>query len=536
MKLCPQCQQNYSDETLNFCLEDGTLLVSGAPPSTTSNPSVSVAEGQAKNGNTSSAQPQQQPAAQPDSITAKPASIAVLPFVNMTGDAENEYFCSGLAEEILNALAKIEKLKVAARTSAFSFRGKDANVSEIGKVLNVRTVLEGSVRKSGNRLRINVQLVNAADGYHLWSERYDGEVKDIFDMQDEITLAVVSALKLKLLGEEKKAVLKRFTENTEVYELYFKGRYHLGKYSPSGWRESIEFFEAAIKIEPQYAPAYVSMALCQMMLWYYGFLAPNESVPDWRSTAKRVLQIDNCLAEAHFMLAADYFLYEWNWAQAEQEFQRAIKLNPNNADVRWAYGMLLVLLERPTEAVREAKKALERDPLSLFVNMQAGWIYWLAQKFDETLKLAHRMIKIQPDFHGSYWLIGAVEAARGRYDKAIEAHRKSLALNGSQAVLSHLGAAYGVLENRDAALVVLNKLLEMKKQQYIPAINIARVLSGLGENEQVFEWLEKAFEEKNGELAFIKLESQIGGEGIWRQSLREDPRFLKLLERLKLES
>jgi tetratricopeptide (TPR) repeat protein len=234
------------------------------------------------------------------------------------------------------------------------------------------------------------------------------------------------------------------------------------------------------------------------------------------------------------MLAADYCLYEWQWFKAEEEFKQAVALNPNNADVRWAYAMLLILLGREEEGLAEARKALERDPLSLFVNMQVGWIYWLAQEFDETLKLAERLKKLKPDFHGSYWLIGAVEGARGNFEKAVEAHRQSLVLKGSQAVLSHLGAAYGVLGNQDAAHVVLHKLLEMKKRQYLPAINIARIYASLDETEQALDWLEKAFEERNGELPFIKIETEIHGAGIWHRSLRHHPRFVNLLRRLNL--
>jgi adenylate cyclase len=523
MRVCPQCNQNYTDETLNFCLEDGSALVSDSG----ANRQVFFTAAQPNLDNSVIL-----PAEIPTTSLPKTPSIAVLPFVNLTGVAENDYFCSGLAEEILNALAKIEKLKVAARTSSFSFAGKDFNVNEIGHILKVQTVLEGSVKKSGNQLRIHVQLVNAEDGYQLWTERYDCEFKDIFDVQDEITMSVVSALKLKLLGERKKAVLKRYTENTEVYQLYFKGRFELGKYTPDGWREAIEIFREAVKIEPQYTPAYASMALCQMMLWYYGFLPLNEAAPDWRATTKKVLDIDSSVAEARFMMAADYFLYEWKWEEAEREFKEAIRLNPNNADIRWAYGMLLALLKRPEEAVREAKKALERDPLSLFVNMQAGWIYWLAQKFDETLEIARRMNEQKPDFHGSYWLIGAVEAARGNYIKAIEAQSKSLSLHRSQSILSHLGSAYGYLGNYDASLVVLNKLIEMKKKQFVPALSIARIYSGLGDADRVFEWLEKAFQERNGELPFLKLEAEI--DQTWGKVLKQDPRFAVLLRRLNL--
>ena len=217
----------------------------------------------------------------------------------MSADPENEYFCDGLAEELLNALAKIEELKVAARTSAFSFKGKTANVSDIGNTLGVRTVLEGSVRKSGNRLRITVQLVSAADGYHMWSERYDREMKDIFDVQDEITLAVVDALKVKLLGEEKAVVLRRHIENTEAYELYLKGRYYNNKHTIEDWLKGIEYFEKAIEIEPEYAPAYAQIGLSYITLSFFGLSSPHETLPRGKEVVTRALEIDDRLAEGH---------------------------------------------------------------------------------------------------------------------------------------------------------------------------------------------------------------------------------------------
>ena len=230
-------------------------------------------------------------------------SVAVLPFANLSADAENEYFCDGLADELLNSLAKIDDLKVAARTSAFSFKGKNVNVSEIGERLGVKNVLEGSVRKSGNRLRISVQLVNASDGFHLWSERYDREMQDIFELQDEITLSVTDALKVRLLRKDRDIVLKRYTDDTEAYELFLKGRYHHYKYSAEGWRRAIEFFEKAIEKEPNYAPAYAGMNTSWGFLWFMGFLPAEQAVPQMRAAAIKALEIDENLAEAHLSLA-----------------------------------------------------------------------------------------------------------------------------------------------------------------------------------------------------------------------------------------
>ena len=287
----------------------------------------------------------------PKSILENHNSVAVLPFTNLSADAENEYFCDGLADELLNSLAKIDDLKVAARTSAFSFKGKNVNVSEIGERLGVKNVLEGSVRKSGNRLRISVQLVNASDGFHLWSERYDREMQDIFELQDEITLSVTDALKVRLLGKDRDIVLKRYTDDTEAYELFLKGRYYHYKYSAEGWRRAIEFFEKAIEKEPNYAPAYAGMNTSWGFLWFMGFLPAEQAVPQMRAAAIKALEIDENLAEAHLSQAMVSFFYDWEWQKAEQEFKRAITLNRHNAEALSFYSMFLGFEERFDEAI-----------------------------------------------------------------------------------------------------------------------------------------------------------------------------------------
>jgi serine/threonine protein kinase/Tfp pilus assembly protein PilF len=470
----------------------------------------------------------------PSFVAEKVNSIAVLPFTNMSADAENEYFCDGLAEELLNALAKIENLKVAARTSAFSFKGKSASISEIGNTLGVKTVLEGSVRKSGNRLRITVQLINAADGYHLWSERYDREMKDIFDVQDEITLAVVDALKVKLLGEEKAVVLKRYIENTEAYELYLKGRYYYNKHTTEDWLKGIEYFEKAVEIEPEYAPAYAQIGICYVTLSHFGVLSPHETFPKGKAAVTRALEIDDQLAEGHSALANILFYYEWDWAAAEREFRRAARLNPNDANTRWRLGMLLVSRERFAEAIKEARRAVELDPLSLLANLYAGWIYLLADRPDRALKQVAQMIEIEPRFHGAYWLKGGVYLGQEKYEEAVDALEKSMALGGTPIVKSSLGCAYGLGGNRDEALRVLNELLETREKQYTTALNIARVYNGIGEIDSACEWLERSVEERNGEVVFLNVGTKSGTGNIWRKTLRTDPRYQDILRRIGL--
>jgi adenylate cyclase len=297
MKRCPQCQRNYVDETLNFCLEDGARLENNSANDfpTISLPQKSFEESETRH---FQVQSEQKSASSPDALP----SIAVLPFVNMSNDVENEYFCDGLAEELLNALAKIESLKVAARTSTFFFKGKNTNVSEIGNALNVKTVLEGSVRKAGNRLRITVQLVNTSDGYHLWSERYDRELKDIFDVQDEITAATIQNLKLKLLKSTANG--ERIPENFEAYNECLKGRHYLNKRTAENILRSVKHFEKALQFDPQYAPAFSGLADSYNLLGAgdYAVLSPDESFPKAKQAAFQALEIDPTLADAHTAL------------------------------------------------------------------------------------------------------------------------------------------------------------------------------------------------------------------------------------------
>jgi serine/threonine protein kinase/Tfp pilus assembly protein PilF len=472
----------------------------------------------------------------PTAETDTRGSIAVLPFTNISADEENEYFCDGLAEELLNALSKIDDLKVAARTSAFSFKGKNVNVSEIGERLGVRNVLEGSVRKSGNRLRISVQLVNASDGFHLWSERYDREMQDIFELQDEITLAVTDALKVRLFGRDRDVVLRRYTDNAEAYELFLKGRYYYYKYSAEGWRRAIEFFAKAIEIEPNYAPAYAGMNSSWGFLWFLGFLPAAQAVTQMKAAAIKALEIDENLAEAHLSQAMISFFYDWEWQKAEQEFKRAITLDPHNAEALSFYSMFLGFEERFDEAIDQGGRALASDPLSTLINMNVGWTYFSAGLFDKTLDQVSKMIEIEPDFYGSYWLSGAIYLSKGEYDNAVNELKKAVSLGGRQIVLADLGGAYGLAGKNDEATAILDQLLEMRQRDYVPAICMARIYSRIGENDKAIDWLEKAFEEKNGEMVFLKGEIDGAAQGDSLNSLGKDPRVKDLLERMKLPS
>lgn len=522
MKRCPKCLCIYTDETLKFCRDDGAVLVIVSAASD-SDPTIDLSVVQ-MGGPTVPITSHNTP------------SIAVLPFVHMSADPDDEYFCDGLAEELLNALAKIEHLKVAARTSAFSFKGKNINISQIGEALNVSTVLEGSVRKSGGRLRITAQLIDVSDGYHLWSERYDRQMEDVFDIQDEITLAIIDALKVKLLGEEKAAVLNHYTDDPDAYEAYLKGRYFFHKFTAESWDRAVEYFEESIRKEPEYAAAYAGIALCWNVRWYYGHVPPHEIVPKWKAAASRALKIDNRLGEAHLSMANIQFYYDWDKKSAEREFRQAVELNPNSADAHWCYGMFLASIGEIDHAINEGRRALEIDPLSLLVNTQVGWLYWLVGKLDDVLLQARKIMEIEPNFFSAHWLTAGVHVVRGMHEESIKSYNQAVTLGGGSIVLSALGCDYGVAGREEEARDVLNQLLDMRKQQYVPAFDIARVYMGLSEIDLTFEWLEKACEERNGEMVFLDRITKVRMEHATWEHIRQDPRFPALLDRAGLKN
>ena len=461
-------------------------------------------------------------------------SVAVLPFVNMSANEDDEYFCDGLAEELLNALSKIDALKVAARTSAFSFKGKSATVSAIGTTLGVTNVVEGSIRRAGNRVRISVQLINAADGYHLWSERYDREMRDIFALQDDITLDVVEALKVTLFGDEKAAALKRHTEDAEAYELFLKGRYHSYKYTAQGWKRAIEFFEKAIDKQPGYALAYAGIAASRGCQWFFGILPAEQTVAQSQSASRQALSIDGGLADAYLSLALMAFLYEWDWQRAEQEFRQSITLNPNNAEALSYYAMFLAFAGRADEAVTVNRKALTLDPLAPLINMNGGWTYFSVGMLDEASAQAAKMIESDPDFYGAYWLQGAIHLSRGEFDRAVEQLKAAVSLGGHHVVVADLASACSLAGRDGEAAEILRGLSHARQDGYVPAICLARIYSRLGDAANAVEWLETAFAERNGEMVFLRGEMAGAADGDPLRLLAGDPRVTALLQAMHL--
>ncbi len=457
-------------------------------------------------------------------------SIAVLPFVDLSAQKDQEYFCDGMAEELINALSKIEKLHVASRTSSFQFKGEGYDIEDIGRKLKVKTVLEGSVRKAGNRLRITTQMVNVDDGYHLWSEKYDREMEDIFAIQDEISLAIIDKLKLKLLKEERVKLIKRYTDNLEAYDLYLKGRYFWNKRYEGGLQKGLEYFNQTIKKDPSYAPAYAGIADSLSILGLFAWLPPKEAFPKAKATALKAIEIDDMLAEAYTSLGWITMLYDWDCSAAEKALKRALEIDPDYAIGQLWYALYFSYLGRLEEATVEIIKALRLEPLSLLINVNLGFIFYCKRQYDEAIEQCLKTIEMDPNYLLSYWFLGAGYTGKGMWKEAISAFEKAVALSeGSPYFIGYLGYAYAMSGQKDKARRTLNQLEKLSKERYVSNYSKAMIYLGLGEKDQMFEYLEKAYEAREPVLT---LSSKVAP---YFDSVRSDPKFKALLKKMGLE-
>ena len=455
-------------------------------------------------------------------------SIVVLPFTNMSSDPENEFFADGITEEIINALAQIEDLRVVARTSAFSFKGKHVDLRTVGGRLNVTTVLEGSVRKSGKHLRIMAQLINVADGYHLWSERYDREFQDIFEVQDEIAKTIADRLKITLGAERRKPLVRAGTKNLEAYQLYLKGRFHWTKRTSDGSRKAIEYFHEAIDKDPAYALAYTGLADAYNEASFLNVFPPREVMPKAKAAATKALEIDDGLAEAHVSLAYASFTYDWDWTAAGRHFEQALAVNPSYVSSQPFYPLFLGSLGRFEEAVAAAKCALDLDPVSAAGSHFLAVQFYLSREFDQAIQECHKTLEMDPNYAIAYALLGQAYSGKGLHREALPDLDKYLALSrGSASSLELLGYAHAQLGERNEALRMVEELRELAKRSFVSSFSFALVYAGLEDRDQAFTWLEKACEERFNRLAYVKVEA------FW-DPLRSDPRFAELLRRIGL--
>jgi TolB-like protein/Tfp pilus assembly protein PilF len=459
-------------------------------------------------------------------------SIAVLPFESLSEDKSNAYFTEGVQEEILTRLAKVADLKVIARSSTQKFNSTPENLPDIAKRLGVLNVLEGSVQKVNDQVRVNVQLINAMTNAHLWAETYDRKLTDIFGVESDIAKAIAETLQAKLPGAEESLIAKHPTESTEAHELYLKGRFFWNKRTPENFEKAITYFQQAIEKDTGYAGAYSGMADCYALLANYGADSPNETMPKAKAAALKALQIDPNLAEAHASLAQILHDYDWDYVGALREIDRAIELNPNYATAHQWRAEFLSVQGRHEEAIAEAKRALELDPLSIIINRILGEMYFHARRYDEAIAQFRKTIEIEPNFPSAHWMLGRAYEAKRQYSEAVEEFIKMIEVSGPGArSLGNPNEMRDAYANGGWNGYLRYFIAECRKPEttggYKPAYPVAASFAELGEKDEAFAWLAKAYDQRDYQLTLLKVVPEM-------DNLRSDPRFTDLLRRVGL--
>ncbi len=458
--------------------------------------------------------------------SAPPASAAVLPFVDLSPAKDQDYFSDGLTEELITTLSQVEGLRVAARTSSFQFKGGSADVREVGRRLDVGAVLEGSVRKSGNRMRIAAQLVSAADGYQLWSQAYDRELTDVFAVQEEIARAIVAALRVKLGIAEGAALSSAPTKDLEAYDLYLKGRFAWNQRTAAAITEAVNYLEQAVARDSGFARAWAALADAYILQVPYAGVSREETWPKARTAAQRALALDSTLAEAHTALAYGSMIYGWDWVAAEASFRRAIAANPNYATAHHWYADFLAGRGRFEESAREMERAHALDPLSRIIGTELGWVYYLMHRNDEAEAQVRRTVALDPNYpHGSM-VLGLVFIAKGRYAEAIQALQRGIELGGDYDIqYAALIFAHASAGDRATALKLLDEVIERSKRGEFGPFTLAIAYSGLGEIDRGIAALHRAVDERDIFMPEIFFDPLL-------DPLRKDPRFRKVEERM----
>jgi len=560
VKQCPQCKLVYADATLNYCLDDGTVLVER---SADDEPATKIIPSPHETGE----DPPQRFRSSGDPADSDPSitqarnktgssylafaaviilvlgsaflgyryfsssesenieSIAVMPFVNSSGNPENEYLSDGIAESLINSLSQLPKLKVASRNSAFRYKGKQTDDQAIGKELNVRAILNGDLRQIGEQVVINVRLDDASDGRQIWGEQYQRKLSDILTLQRDIAQEVTGKLRLKLSDADAQQLKKSYTENAEAYQLYLKGNFYAGQYTKEGLAKGIEYYNQAITADPNYALAYAGLAYYYIVQadWYQ---PANEAMPKARDAAQRALKIDEKVAATHTTLGTVAFWYDWNWKTAEKEFQRAIELDPGDSHARQYYSLFLVCLGRGDEAVDQAKKGQQLEPLSAEVTTFLGVAFVFSRRYDEAISQQLKAVEMEPSNWFAHNWLGRAHAGKGQFDQAIAEYNKADQLQEDlPEVLANLGFAYAQSGNRVEAQKTLDRLEKLSPLQYVPPFNFAVIYAGLGDKDRAIYWLERAYRDRASSIPWIGSDPQF-------DSLRPDERFRNLLSRV----
>jgi TolB-like protein/Flp pilus assembly protein TadD len=460
-------------------------------------------------------------------VGRKIPSIAVLPFTNSSADPDNQHFSDGLSEDLTSALARLGGLRVASRTSAFRFRGA-VDVREIGRQLNVEAVLGGSVRRSGKRVRITADLVNVADGYHLWSERYDREIADFFDIQDEITEAIIKTLEPKLAGQQQ-ALTRRHSENLQAYELYLKGRRLWEQRGENTLRTGLEFFRAAIDLDPNYALAHAGIADSLSILALYGYMPRSEGSPRAEAAVKKVLELDSTLAEAHLSAGLSTAIFACI-SKAENHFRRALEIQPRSSGIHLFLGIYLAMRHRRAEAAASIQTSLELDPLSPYVHAMAGVSLFPFRNYEEAMQRARRALELQPDFVVALWIRLVAACSLSQWEESFEAGRKLVVITRRSAqFLGLIAMAYSMAGQREKALTIRQELLERQQLgEYITPIAFLAIDLGLDDMEAASSDLRAYVNEGGSGWSFV------GFLGSQFEKLAAHPPSADLLRRIEL--
>jgi serine/threonine protein kinase/tetratricopeptide (TPR) repeat protein len=453
-------------------------------------------------------------------------SIAVLPFVNASGNSDIEYLSDGLTESLITSLSQLPKLSVKARNSVFRYKGKDTLPQQVGKELNVQAILNGRVVQRGNDLTLHIELVDVDTETALWSADYNRSMTNLVSLPGEIARDVSSKLRLKLSGPDEQRLVKNYTASAEAYQLYLKGRYHFLKVTPPEIQIGISYFQEAIDVDPSYALAYVGLAEAYRWFALSGNVPPTEVLPKAKAAAQKAIEIDDTLAEAHTALGSTIFWYDWNWNAAENQYKRALELNPNSADTHAVYAHLLSSTARHAEALAEAKRARELDPLSVIINAGEGITLLTAGHTDEALARLQKTFELDPNLWLAHLFASSAYIEKGMFAEAVFEARKARELNGaSSEPIALLGYALAKSGKQAEARGLLEELLKLSTQRYISPGNIALIYNGLGERDETLAWLERGYKERDPKMVSLKVEPK------WN-NLRDDPRFQDLLRRV----
>lgn len=580
MKRCPQCNRVEANDTLAFCRVDGTPLMRGsdfvddgagtlkfgsAPvagdPETPIRPTAEArsrrtapttvldpqrtSDGARETSKTNSRRGVVIVAAGVVAIavaasaylylssgkgTSAKNSIAVLPFANAGGDPNLEYLSDGITESLINSLSQLPNLSVKARSTVFRYKGQQADSQKVGSELNVQAVLNGRVLQRGDDLTLSLELVDTQTGDQIWGEQYNRGLTDLVALQGEIARDVSNKLRDKLSPAEERSLTRGYTQNAEAYRLYLTGRYLSNNGTPEGLQRSISYFRQAVDLDPSFALGYAGMADAYTLLGTTGpaTMPPREAMPEARRAAQRALEIDAGLSEAHTSLAWVKYRFDWDWRGAEEEFKRALELNPSNAQARQWYSDYLLAMGRFDESLAEIKRARELDPLSIFINWNVGRVHYFERRYDEALAETLRTLEMNPNFSRTYLYLRELYLLKGRGDEALAAHLKLAALTGvSPERIAELKGTYDSGGWKAVWRKEIEWALEDSKRRYVTPFNIAALYSRVGDKDRTLEWLGKSVEERDGTLVYLKVDQR------W-DFVRPDPRFADLLRKVGL--